>query len=114
MFESANLVELAKIAQSVITPEVVAGSKVWKLNEQSRHNIRVAMFGRGNPDLGMADASVQEQNALLTDFTRVVAGPLIELLPPHSAAFAVLMLYEEFVKAVFIQPVLEAEIGGEG
>ena len=114
MFESANLAELAKIAQSVITPAVLAGSKAWKLSAQQRLTVRVAMFGHGRPDSGLTDASAEDQSDLLSAFTKRVAGPIIEQLPPHTAAFAVLMLYEEFVKAVFIQPALEADVGNEG
>src|SRR4051812_10065910 len=114
MFVSANLVELAKLAQSVITQDVISGSKVWKLNEHTRHALRTAMFGRAKPSYDVTDASAQEQGKLLGEFTGTVAGPMIELLPPDTAAFAVLMLYEEFVKAVFIQPLLEEELGGEG
>ena len=114
MFESANLAELAKIAQRVITPAVLAGSKACKLSEQDRHDIRVAMFGHERPDNGLTDTSAEDQSDLLSAFSKRVAGPLIELLPPHTAAFAVLMLYEEFVQAVFIQPALEADVGNEG
>ena len=34
MFESANLEELANIVQSVITPEIVSGATMWKLNDR--------------------------------------------------------------------------------
>ncbi len=114
MFALANVVELARIAQSVISQDVVSGSKVWRLNEQSRYDLRLAMFGRAKPDCDMIDVSPQDQSDLLSEFTETVAGPIIELLPPHTAALAALMLYEEFVKAVFIQPLTEEEVGGEG
>ena len=65
-------------------------------------------------DNGLTDTSAEDQSDLLSAFSKRVAGPLIELLPPHTAAFAVLMLYEEFVQAVFIQPALEADVGNEG
>ena len=49
---------------------------------------------------------------LLSQFTKKVAGPIIEALPPHTASWAVLMLYEEFVDAVFIGTVWEPDVGG--
>ncbi len=114
MFAAANLKELAHVAQTVITPEVVSGGDVWHVDEPTRHAIRVALFGRARPDLRTAETAAQDQNAVLRAFTATVAGPLIARLPADVGAFAMLMLYEEFVKAVFIQAVLEAEIGGEG
>jgi hypothetical protein len=112
MFESANLVELAKLAESVITPEVVSEGKMWQLNDNLRHKIRLAMFGPGKPSCGSADLSVAERKELLSQFTKMVAGPIIESLPIYTAAWAVLMLYEEFVDAVLIQPLWEADLGG--
>jgi hypothetical protein len=112
MFEQANLQELAKVVQGVITPEVVTDGKMWKLNDQVRHKIHLAMLGPGWRNGRIADASAPEQRELLSQFSKVVAGPIIELLPAHTAAFAVLMLYEEFVNAVFINPVWEADVGG--
>jgi hypothetical protein len=112
MFESVNLVELAKVVKSVITPEVVSEGKMWTLNDQQRHKIRLAMFGPGRPNGGIADGSPEEQRELLSEFTSRVAGPIIEALPPHTAAWAMLMLYEEFVDAVFVQAVMEADVGG--
>jgi hypothetical protein len=112
MFESVNLEELAKVVQSVITPEVVSEGKTWKLNDNLRHRIRLAIFGSGRPTSGLADASAPEQKEMLSQFTNRIAGPIIESLPPHTAALAALMLYEEFVDMVFIQPVLEADVGG--
>jgi hypothetical protein len=112
MFESANLLELTKIVKSLITPEVVAKANMPKLNGPLRHKIRLAMFGPGRPNGGVADFSVAEQREMLSEFTKKVAGPIIEALPANAAAFAVLMLYEEFVDAVFIRPVWEADVGG--
>ena len=112
MFESANLEELAKIVQIVITPEVVSEAEMWKLNDQLRHKIRLAMFGPGRPNGGIAAVSAPEQRELMSQFSKMVAGPIIEALPPHTAAWAVLMLYEEFVDAVFVHPDGEAEVGG--
>ena len=112
MFESANLEELAKIVQSVITPEVVSEAKMWKLTDHQRHKIRLAMFGPGSPNVGVAEVSGPDQKVLLSQFTKKVAGPIIEALPPHTAAWAVLMLYEEFVDAVFIGTVWEPDVGG--
>ena len=112
MFETANLEELAKLLQSVITPQVVADGKMWKLNDQTRHKIRLAMFGRGRPNNSMANVSAAEQSEMLDQFTAKVAGPMIERLPPHTAAWGVLMLYEEFVNAVFVHPFWESEVGG--
>jgi hypothetical protein len=114
MFASVNLAELAALARSVITQDVISGSKVWKLDAHARRAIRVAMFGRAKPACDVAGASAQEQSEVLSEFTSTVAGPLITRLPPDTAALAVLMLYEEFVKAVFIQPLSEDELGGEG
>ena len=112
MFKSVNSEELAKIVQTVITPDLVAEGKMWKLNDHLRHKIRMAMFGPGWPNGRIADASVLEQREMLSQFTKMVAAPIISALPKHTAAFAVLMLYEEFVNAVFIQPVWEADVGG--
>jgi hypothetical protein len=114
MFESANLKELAKVVQGVITPEVVSEGKMWKLNNNQRHKVRLAMFGPGKPSGGSADLSLWEQKEVLSQFTKKVAGPIIESLPPYTAAWAVLMLYEEFVDAVLIQPLCEADVGGGG
>ena len=114
MFAAANLPELARIARAVITPDVVAGAQVWKVDDKTRHDIRVALFGRAKPVFKTSDPTTRDQNTLLSDFTATVAGPLIAQLPADVGAFAMLMLYEEFVKAVFIQSVLEAEVGGEG
>ena len=114
MFESVNLVALANIAQSVVTPEVAAGAKAWRVDDHQRHRLHHALFNRGKPGPDVEGASSEEQSTLLSQFTTCVAGPLIELLPPTVAPFAVLMLYEEFVKAVFIQSVLQVETGGEG
>src|SRR5260370_23392596 len=112
MFESANMEELAKVVHSVITPEVVADGKMWKLNEQLRHKIRLAMFGPGRPNGGNAVVAVADQKELMSQFTTRIAGPIIESLPPHTSAWAVLMLYEEFVNAVFLHPVWDADVGG--
>ena len=112
MFESANLEELAKVVQGVITPEVVSEARMWELNDHLRHKIRLAMFGPGSPNRGNADISVAEQKELLSQFSKMVAGPIIESLPPYTAAWAVLMLYEEFVDAVFIDPAWEPDLGG--
>src|SRR5687767_12863385 len=111
MFETVNLAALADIAQSVISSEVAAGTKPWRVDDRQRQRLYHALFNRGKPDPHVADATPEEQTALLGQFTTHVAGPLIELLPPTTAAFAVLMLYEEFVRAVFIQPMLRAETG---
>ena len=113
MFKFANLEELAKVVQRVITPEVVSGGTIRKLNDDQRRKIRLAMFAPGSFHGRIASASVPEQRELLSQFTNMVAGPISELLPPSTAAFAVLVLYEEFVNAVFIQPVWEADVGGE-
>src|SRR6267154_1033256 len=99
MFESANLEELARVVQRVITPEVVSDGKPWELNDQLRREIRLAMFGRGRPSGGNVAVSLAEQKELLGQFTKMVAGPIIGSLSPHTAAWAVLMLYEEFVDA---------------
>ena len=69
------------------------------------------MFGPGNTNGGLAAIAVLDQKEMLSQFTKRVAGPIIQSLPPHTAAWAVLMLYEEFVDAVFIHPV-EADVGG--
>jgi hypothetical protein len=114
MFESVNLAALANIAQSVITPEVATGTKAWRVDSHQRHRLYHALFPRGKPGPDVEGASPEDQNALLSQFTACVASPLIEFLPPAIAPFAVLMLYEEFVKAVFIQSVLQVETGGEG
>ena len=112
MFESANLQELVKAVQVAITPEVIGEGKMWKLNDQLRHKIRLAMFGPGRPGSGFADVSVAEQRERLSQFTKMVAGPIIESLPPDTAAWAVVLLYEEFVDAVFVHPVRDADLGG--
>ena len=112
MFESVNVLELAKVVQGVITPEVVSEGKIWRLNDNLRHKIRLAMFGPGRPNGGSADVSVPEQQELLSQFSKMVAGPIIELLPPDTAAWAVVMLYEEFVNEVFVHPLCEADVGG--
>ena len=112
MLESTNLKELAKVVQSVITPETVAETKMWKINDSLRHKLRLAMFGPGRPNGGMTDVSVTEQRELLSQFTQMVAGPIMEWLPPNIAAYGVLLLYEEFVNAVFIHPTCEADVGG--
>ena len=112
MFESVNLKELAKVVQSVITPEVVSEGGTWRLNERLRHKIHFAMFGPGRPNGGIFDMSTLEQRELLSQFTEMVAGPIIESLPPDTGAWAAVMLYEEFVDAVFIQPLCEADAGG--
>ena len=112
MFESANLEELAKLLQSVITPQVVGDGKMWKLTDPTRHKIRLAMFGRGRPSNSLNADSPAKQSELLSQFTAKVAGPMIERLPPHTAAWGVLMLYEEFVNVVFVNPFWESEVGG--
>lgn len=112
MFEATNLDSLAELVQSVITPDVVAQGKMSKLNDQQRHKIHLALFGPEKPSA--TDASIAEQKEMVSQFTTRIAGPIIEALPTDIAAFAVLMLYEEFVNAVFIQPVVEADVGGLG
>jgi hypothetical protein len=112
MFESTNLPELAKLAQGIIATQGTSRSKPWNLTDDVHRRIHAAMFGRGVPDRHIADASAQEQKGLLNLFTQNVAGPIIELLPSDIAAFAVLLLYEEFVNGVFIDPMMEADIGG--
>jgi hypothetical protein len=71
------------------------------------------MFGPGWPNGRIADSTVPEQRDVVSQFTKMVAGPIIDLLPTYTAAFAVLMLYEEFVNAVFIHAVWE-DVGGRG
>lgn len=111
MFESANLPELARLAQSVITAKVVSGSKSWHLNDDIRQKIRAALFGRHKPDSAVAVIPPHEQKELLDQFSQCVAAPVIQLLPAETAAFAVLVLYEEFVNTVFIDPVMESDVG---
>lgn len=112
MFDSVNRQELARLVQSVITTEVVSDGKLWKLDEPLRRKIRNAMFGPGRPRPGAAEVSPTDQREMLSQFNQRVAGPMIEALPPHTAAWAVLMLYEEFVDAVFVLPYCGADIGG--
>jgi hypothetical protein len=83
---------------------------MWKMNGDLRRKIRRAMFGPGSPYGGPDDISAMEQSDLLSQFSKKVAGPIIETLPPHTAAWAVLMLYEEFVDAVFVHPAWD--VGG--
>lgn len=113
MFNTANLDELRRITQGVITQEAVEEGKTWKLDDHQRRQIRRAMFGPGKPNSGNGHRSVREQREMLNQFTKMVVDPIIESLPQDIAACAVLVLYEEFVDAVFIQPSWEEE-GGAG
>jgi hypothetical protein len=112
MFESVNVRELAKIVQSVITTEAVSEGKIWRMNDHLRHKIRLAMFGPGRPNGGSVEVSMRDQRELLSQFSKMIAGPIIEALPADTAARAVVMLYEEFVDAVFVRPLCEADVGG--
>ncbi len=112
MFEQVNVEELEKIVRGVITPEVVTEGNLWHLNDGLRGRIRRAMFGPGRPTGGIANLSATEQRAVTNMFTKKVASPLIDSLPAHTSAWAVLMLYDEFVNAVFIQPEWDGDIGG--
>jgi hypothetical protein len=114
MFESANLQELGSLTRSVITPQVVEEGKTWNLDDQLRRKIRLAMFGSRRPRADHSAVSVPEQRELLREFTKRVVEPIVASFPPHTAAWAVLMLYQEFVDAVFIQPLWESDVGGGG
>jgi len=81
MFESTNLPELAHLAQSVITANVISGSRGWRLTDDVRRKIRVSMFGRHKPDSAVAGIPPHEQKELLEQFASCVAAPVIQLLP---------------------------------
>jgi hypothetical protein len=112
MFDHANPESLVKVVRSVITPEVVSEGKYWELNDRQRHDIHLAMFGPGAPSVTNAQTSPHEKKELQRQFTETVARPLMRALPPHTAAWGVLMLYHEFVDAVYVRPIWEADIGG--
>ena len=111
MFELANLGELEKLTMSIITPQVVHEGQVCCLDDPMRRKIRHAMFGARGPKSGR---SVLEQRELLGQFTKEIVEPILESLPPQAAPTAVLILYQEFVDAVFIQPIWEGDVGGTG
>jgi hypothetical protein len=111
MFATVNLNEIRKIAHAVITEDTVARGRPWKLDNQQRKRIRVAMFGASRPKGKYGALSPIEQKELTGEFTKSVINPLLESLPQDVAAWAALVLYEEFVDAVFIQPLQEDEAG---
>lgn len=111
MFDSANLKELEAITLGLITPQVVEDGNIGNLDDPTRRKIRHAMFGARGPNRGR---SVLEQRELLNQFTKMIVEPILESFPPAAAPTAVLILYQEFVDAVFIQPIWEGDVGGAG
>jgi hypothetical protein len=112
MFDHANPESLVKVVRSVITSDVVSEGKYWELDDRQRQDIHLAMFGPGTPSVGNPHASLPEQKEAQREFTEKVARPVLRALPPHTGAWGVLLLYHEFVDAVYIRPVWEADIGG--
>jgi len=112
MFDHANPESLVKVVRSVITPEVVLDGKHWELSDRQRNDVRVAMFGPGAPSVTNAQTSSAEHKELQRQFSETVARPLMRALPAHTAAWGVLMLYHEFVDAVYVRHVWEADFGG--
>ena len=111
MFESANLKELESLTMGLLTPQVVHEGQMWNLDDPTRRKIRHAMFGSRGPNRGR---TVLEQRELLNQFTKMIVEPIMDSFPPAAAPTAVLILYQEFVDAVFIQPIWEGDVGGAG
>ena len=112
MFESANLQELTKVTLSILTPQVIEQGKSWRIDGDQRRKIRQAMFGTRAARSAPAGDSVPEQREALNQFTTRVVEPIIAALPAAASPLAVLILYQEFVDAVFIQPLWDADVGG--
>lgn len=114
MFEHVNHQDLEKVTMSVITPQVVEEGRPWTITPDVRRRIRHAMFGARGTGGGLADAPVAEQRELLSQFTKMVVEPIVASLPATVSPWAVLILYQEFVDAVFIQPLWDGDVGGAG
>jgi hypothetical protein len=114
MFEFTNLEELKRLTLSILTPQVIEKGKSWTLESEMQRKIRHALFGARGATIGLASASIPEQREVLSQFTNEVVEPIIASLPAAASPLAVLILYQEFVDAVFIQPLWEADVGGAG
>jgi hypothetical protein len=112
VFRRAAASPLRRIVGGIITQDAVDQGRTWKLTNHQRQKIRHAIFGAGMAGSADGELSPTDRKELFSEFTKKVVDPLIETLPKEIAAWAVLMVYEEFVDAVFIQPFWEKDIGG--